>query len=61
MQTPGTITLRRMGWGPAVLKEIQNVAPELPAVGGKWPIPFAPLTGHGPPCNAALDRKSQRG
>ena len=46
MQTTGNITLRRTGWGPSVLKEIQKVARDLPPVGGKGPVPFAPLTGN---------------
>ena len=46
VQTPGNVTLRRTGWGPAVLKKIQKVATKLPPVGGKGPVSFAPLTGN---------------
>ena len=31
-------------WGPVVLKEIQKVAPNMLPVGGKGPVPFAPIT-----------------
>ena len=41
---PGNISLKRTGWGHAVLNEFQKVATELPHVGGKGPVPFAPLT-----------------
>ena len=44
--TPGSLTLRRMGRAPAVLKEFVKVATELPPVGGKGPVPCAPLTGN---------------
>ena len=46
VQTPGNITLRRTGWGPAMLKEIRKVAAELPPVGGQRVSPFCPLTGN---------------
>ena len=46
VQTPGNITLRCTGWGPAMLKEIWKVARDLPPVGGKGLVPFAPLAGN---------------
>ena len=44
--TTGNLTLRRTGWAPTVLKEFAKVAKELPPMGGKGPLPFAPLTGN---------------
>ena len=46
MSKPGKLTLQHTGWAPAVLKEFSKVAKELPPVGGKGPVPFAPLTGN---------------
>ena len=48
--TPGNLALRRTGWAPTVLKKLGKVAKELPPMGGKGPVPFAPLhREHGPP------------
>ena len=46
VETPGNLTLRRTGWAPAVLKHFAKVARDLPPVGGKGLVPFAPLTGN---------------
>ena len=46
VQTLGNLSLRCTGWAPGVPKEIAKVARELPSVGGKGPVPFAPLTGN---------------
>ena len=43
-QTPGVLKPRRTGWGPEVPQELQKVARELPPVGGKGSVPFAPLS-----------------
>ena len=44
VKLPGNVGLRHTGWAPTLLKEFAKVAEELPPVGGKGPVPFAPLT-----------------
>ena len=46
-QLKGNWKCRRIGWGPAALKEMKEVSGQLaPLGGGKGPVPFAPLSGN---------------
>ena len=44
VKVPGNINLWRTRCAPSALKEFAMVAEELPRVGCRGPVPFAPLT-----------------